>query len=199
MKKLILLFVVLLTGCASYDIQNAIHPENRVSYQKLPNMKPVFENKKSVNVKKIMKGATTNGAQFNNGFSTLFRREVEQNLVNTDTALKGKIVLEPMYFETNENTAWSFLGYPFFMLPQAIGVPMRSDTSKWELELSVIDKEGRRIANYSAEAEDTEYSAAFWGWKNSYTAATYQSYKKALNNIIIQLQNDIPTLSEKLK
>lgn len=65
--------------------------------------------------------------------------------------------------------------------------------------MNVIDKNGKRIARYSSEATDTEYYATYWGVKNTYEAAAFKGYKKALNNVIEQLQNDIPELSNKLK
>lgn len=166
-----------------------MRPDYRSLTQKLPNMEPIFETGKSLN---------TAGIKNNRGFSTLFRREVEKNLINIDGPVKGKLVLDPVYFEADQNNAWLFT-VPLWFIPPVIGVPLHSNTSKWELELNVIDENGKRIARYSSEAVDTEYYAAYWGYKNAYTAAVFEGYKKALNKVIEQLQNDIPALSTKLK
>lgn len=201
MKKFIsfLSFVILLNGCASYDLQNAMRPDDRGFYQKLPNMEPLFETGKSLDSYTSISTTNATSTQLNNEFATLFRREVEKNLVDMNGSVKGKLVLDPVYFENKPNNAWLFTLYPLLFIPPALGVPLNSYTAKWELELNVLDKTGKRIARYSGEAEDTEYLAAYWGWEDPYTVAEFESYKKALNKIIIQLQNDIPTLSIKLK
>lgn len=199
MKKLFLSFVILLASCASYDLQNAMRPDNRGFYQKLPNMEPLFEIGKSIDSYTSVSGINHTNIQLNNEFATLFRREVEKNLVDMNGSVKGKLVLDPVYFENKANNAWLFTLYPLLFIPPALGVPLNSYTAKWELELNVLDKNGKRIARYSGEAEDTEYLAAYWGWEDPYTVAAFEGYKKALNKIIIQLQNDIPILSAKLK
>ncbi len=192
MKKITLFLMFLLIGCASYDLQQNMRPDNRFFTKKLPNMEPIFETGKSLDTNII-------SVQNNSEFSTLFRREVEKNLINSDGPVKGKLVLDPVYFEVDTNNAWLFTLYPLLFIPPSLGVPLHSNTSKWELELNVIDKNGKRIARYSSEATDTEYYAAYWGVKNTYEAAAFKGYKKALNNVIEQLQNDIPELSNKLK
>ena len=200
MKNLyIFLFVFLLYGCASYNLQNAMRPDDRGFYQKLPNMEPLFETGRSVDSYTSVSNINTTSVQLNNEFATLFRREVEKNLIDMNGSVKGTLVLDPIYFENEPNNAWLFTLYPLLFIPPALGVPLNSYTAKWELELNILDKNGKRIARYSGEAEDTEYLAAYWGWKDPYTVAAFESYKKALNKIIMQLQNDIPTLSAKLK
>ena len=200
MKKicLVLFVVILLEGCASYDLQQAMHPDDRGFHQKLPNMEPIFEIGKSLNAYTSVSNINAASIQLNNEFATLFRREVEKNLINITGPIKGKLVLDPVYFENKPNNAWLFTLYPLLFIPPALGVPLNSYTAKWELELNILDKNGKRIARYSGEAEDTEYLAAYWGWKDPYTVAAFKSYKKALNKIIMQLQNDIPSLSAQL-
>ena len=191
MKKLIPILLFMLTSCASYDLQQAMRPNNRSIYTKLPHMESIFETGKSLDT-------DIASIQTNSEFATLFRREVEENLVNIDSSIKGKLVLDPVYFDTDQNNVWIFTVLLWF-IPPVIGVPLHSNTSKWELELNVLDKNGNRIARYTGEAEDTEYYAAYWGYKNTFTAAVFNGYKKALDSVITQLQNDIPTLSSRLK
>ena len=190
MKKVVLSLIFLLVACASYDLQKAMRPDYRSFEYKLPNMESIFETGKSLD-------NDIASIQNNSEFSTLFRREVEKNLVNNDGPIKGKLVLDPIYFEADQNNAWIFT-LPLWFIPPVIGVPLHSNTSKWELELNVIDKNGKRIARYSGEATNTEYYAAYWGYSNTETAAIFEGYKKALNQVIEQLKNDIPELSSKL-
>ena len=199
MKKLFLLFCIALTGCASYDVQQGMRPDSRSIAQKLPNMESIFETGKSLDTNSVTSGSGSSSVQYNNEFATIFRREVEQNLINEDGPIKGKLVLEPIFVKNEENGWWMLTIFPGYFIPNLFGVPMTSGTAKWELELNVLDKNGKRIARYSGEAEDTEYLAAYWGYSNPHTAATFNGYKKALDNVIEQLKNDIPTLSKKLK
>lgn len=200
MKKIILLSLCLFLGaCAGYDLQQAMRPESRNIYQKLPNMEPIFEAGKALETDTKTGTSGTTSVQLNNEFATLFRREVEKNLINEDGPVKGKLVLEPVYFKREYNTAWILPSAFSLYILNLLGMPAGSDTSKWELELNVLDKNGKRIKRYSAEAENTEYFAAYWGTYNPYQAAVFEGYKKALDDIIKQLQADIPTLSAQLK
>ena len=192
MKKGLLFAVLLLAGCASYDLQQAIRPDNRQFTKKMPNMEAILETGMAL-------GSDVTSIQSNNEFATLFRREVEKNIANIDGPIKGKLILNPVFVETKQNSAWLFTLYPLLFIPPSLGVPLYSNTSNWELELNVLDKNGNRIARYTGEGSDTEYYAAYWGYSNTYTAATFEGYKKALNDVITQLQNDIPTLTAKLK
>jgi len=201
MKKfLVLATALLLTACASYDLQQAMRPDNRNIYPKLPNMEAIYEVGKASDTD--VKAGTSGSAsvQLNNEFATLFRREVEKNLINEDGSVKGKLVLEPIFLKNDYNKAWG-AAY-ILIIPGFLGWPGGSWTSKWELELNVLDKNGKRIARYSAEAENTEYNALYWGYESgleTLRAAVFEGYKKALDDIIKQLQADIPTLSAKLK
>lgn len=205
MKKfLVLVTALLLTACASYDLQQAMRPDNRNIDPKLPNMEAIFEAGKALETSgtTAASGTSTSASvQLNNEFATLFRREVEKNLINEDGPVKGKLILEPVFADVDRNMAWAVTAIPLF-IPPLLGAPIESLTSKWELELNVLDKNGKRIARYSAEADNTEYSALYWGYTNTSEyrkAAIFEGYKKALDDVIKQLQADIPTLSAKLK
>lgn len=196
MKKFILLFIgLLLSACASYDIQQEMRPNDRSVVQKLPNLEPIFETGKILSSDLDM----TN-VQHNSEFATLFRREIEKNLVNVNGSVKGKLILEPIFIKEKKNGWWVLTAFPGYFIPNLFGVPLISWTAKWELELNVLDKNGKRIARYSGEAEDTEYAKLYkGGYSNPRTAAVFKGYKKALDSIIKQLGNDIPVLSGKLK
>jgi len=209
MKKfLVLATALLLTACASYDVQQAMRPDNRNIDPKLPNMEAIFETGKALETNGATAASGASAAtsvQLNNEFATLFRREVEKNLINEDGPVKGKLVLEPIFVDVDNNVAWALTAF-LLGIPQLFGVPGSSMTSKWELELNVLDKNGKRIARYSADVENTEYEALYYGYSNLHPitsnlrkAAIFEGYKKALDNVIKQLQADIPTLSTKLK
>ncbi|MBQ4472491.1 MAG: hypothetical protein II942_04555 [Alphaproteobacteria bacterium] len=198
LKVAILGLGMLLSACASYDMQQAMRPDNRNIYPKLPNMEPIFEAGKASNADSGTPATTS--VQLNNEFATYFRREVEKNLIDEYGPIKGKLVLEPIFVKRDYNMAWRFPN--ILIVPMLLGCPMTSYTTEWELELNVLDKSGQRIKRYSAEVENTEYEALYWGYKDgieALRAATFEGYKKALNNLIQQLQADIPSLSAKLK
>ena len=201
-KKIVLLAAgLLLTACASYDLQQAMRPDNRNILSKLPNMEPIFETKSLDKRSASARGHKTS-TRLSNEFATLFRREVEKNLINEDGPVKGKLILDPIFVQ-DESTAWpGIISIPLFWgIPLFLGAPWGWNTSRWELELSVLDKNGKRIARYSGGTADTEYKAFYWGYTltSCRKAAAFEGYKKALDDVIKQLQADIPTLSAKLK
>ena len=195
MKKILLCLCLFVSACATYDVQEAMRPADRAIDSKLPNMEPIFEIGKASDTKSG--DSDTASIQSNNHYATLFRREVEMNLINENGPIKGKLVLEPV-FEKSTPSAWS-IGIFFSYIPSLFGAPILGTTFEWELELNVLDKNGKRIARYLAQAKDTEYTALYYGYTNSYEAAALESYKKALDDIIKQVQADIPKLSAKLK
>jgi len=201
LKVTILSLGVLLAACASYDLQQAMRPGPRHIAQRLPNMEPIFEAGKALDNNTTAAGANTTSVQLNNEFATLFRREVERNLIDINGPIKGKLVLEPIFVKVEESGAWPLTMLPLF-IPNLLGAPFDAWEAKWEVELNVLDKTGRRLARYSGEVENTEYAAAYWGYKQALEArkaAVFEGYKKALDNVIKQLEDDIPRLTPYLK
>ena len=118
MKKfLVLATALLLTACAIYDLQQAMRPENRNIYEKLPNMEPIFEVAKGLETDTKKGTSGTTSFQLNNEFATYFRREVEKNLIDETGDVKGKLVLEPVYFKTDINGMWTVLSVSRALLP----------------------------------------------------------------------------------
>ena len=189
MKKIIgMIFVLLLTACQAYPINLAIKPETRKNLN-FPNLEALFEaNENSV------RGVSLNETKIKNNtpYAMLFYREIEKNVVMHSGEKKGSIILTPILHTIEPNMGWTSLSIGTMYIPNLLGMPIGSYTSFCELELKVVDKNGNLIRSYNSDSVITKYSAAYWGYypKDAANAAIYGSYKKTLNNLIEQMNND---------
>lgn len=189
MKKLIcMMFVLLLTACQTYPINLAIKPETRENLN-FPNLEAIFEaNENSV------RGVSLDETKIKNNtpYAMLFYREIEKNVVMHGGEKKGSIILTPVLHTIEPNMGWTYLSIGTMYIPNLLGMPIGSYTSFCELELRVVDKNGRLIRAYNSDSVTTKYSAAYWGYyfKDAANAAMYGSYKETLSNLIEQMNND---------
>ncbi len=201
MKKIFICLAILLsvTGCRTFNVNQAIKAPDRNYEQKLPTLEPVFENENEV--KHWTPGEKV--VRENSHFATLFYREVEKNLSDPYGKQKGYIVLRPIMHTTADTQAgWLILSMCSGTLLNWAGVPFMSTRSFYELEMEVLNNKGELIKKYSAEATDKEYVAVWWGYGNALAAqnaARYTSYQKALGNLVEQVMDDKEYIIKKLK
>lgn len=189
MKKFICIaFVLLLTACHTYPINLAIRPEIRENLN-FPNLEPIFE-ANEINVKGVSLDETK--IKNNTPFAMLFYREVEKNIVMHNGDKKGSIILTPVLLQQEPNLFWIFFNAVTLHIPAIFGIPEASYTSFCELELRIVDKNGKLIKSYNADSEVTKYAAAYWGYypKDGVNAALYGSYKETLSKLMQQMNND---------
>lgn len=189
MKKVIcMVFVLLLTACQSYPINLAIKPETRKNLN-FPNLEAIFEANEN-NVRGVSLDETK--IKNNTPFAMLFYREIEKNVVMHGGEKKGSIILTPVLHTHEPNLRWPFASAITLHIPNIFGMPESSHTSFCELELRIVDKNGKLIKAYNADSELTKYTAAYWGYypQDTINAALYGSYKEALNKLMQQMNND---------
>ena len=189
MKKVIcIIFALLLTACQTYPINLAIKPEARENLN-FPNLEAIFEANES-NVSGVSIDETK--IKNNTPYAMLFYREVEKNVVVHDGDKKGSIILTPVLHTQEPNLFWTIFNAITLHTPAILGIPEASYTSFCELELRIVDKNGKLIRAYNADSVVTKYAAAYWGYypKDGVNAALYGSYKETLNKLMQQMNND---------
>lgn len=187
-----------LSACQSFHRNEAMKIKSRNYKKKLPNLELVYENEKEV--KHWKPGELV--VRENTPYATMFYREAENNLIEQDTNPIGYIKLRPIYHKT-KNVSLLYALTPLLTLWtfNILGCPLEEFEAIAELEIEILNKEGKLVKKYNSEAKDTEYTAFWWGY-NSFDAqdsSLYNSYKKALFDITEQIQNDMDYLNKKLK
>ena len=188
----------LLTSCRSISIHE-IRQVKETTGDKLPALEAVYIDATSsvpqyweVGSKVVQSGDT---------YATIFYEELERNLTNPYGDMTGYIELRN---ETilSANPLWSVLSGLTLMIPNLVGMPFASGTVYSNVHIRLLDKKGRLIKRYQASAEDTEYVAMWWGYRDTpdqIWAFKIRTYRKALTKALEQIKSDHTFLVEKLK
>lgn len=189
MKRVIcLVFVLLLIACQTYPINLAIKPEVRKNLN-FPNLEPIFESNEN-----SVRGVSLDETKIKNNtpYAMLFYREIEKNVVRHDGEKQGSIILTPVLHTHEPNVGWTLVSALTLHIPNIFGMPEASHTSFCELELRIVDKNGKLIRAYNADSIVTKYTAAYWGYypQDTINAALYGSYKETLTKLMNQMNND---------
>lgn len=75
-------------------------------------------------------------------------------------------------------------------------MPFFSQGIQSKIHIRVLDKEGRLVKRYYAEAKDTQYAALYWAKQGDYALKTYRD---ALDDAVLQMQQDYEFLYGHLK
>lgn len=196
MRILALFFLLLLSACRqSYNAHDDLKVD-QIAGPKLPPLEAVYES-----VKSIRKESKTGSIhRINDNYATVFYREVEQNIAYEEGEKKGRIVLTPIYLDTEEKTAWKAATAATIGIPALVGMPNDEYEAVAELEVRITDNKGNVIRKYSAEQNASEL-VSLWGYdhRDASDAAKMAAYKAALRKITYQIQADYDYLSQKLK
>ena len=209
MKKLITLMCTmsLLSGCSTFYLNQGMKAPNRGFDDKLPNLEAVFSNEES------LKNFTSedNFVQVNNPMANRFYREVETNLIDEydEGEKKGYLVLKPIISTAGFNSKrvlYIFLGVFTGFVAPLLGAPIDVIEGFSELELRVLNSNGKLVKKYSAEASVKNKLGVYYGGcdslasqgKNCFDKASWEAYEKALGDIIEQVYRDRNYLRKKL-
>ena len=195
MRLVVLSFLLLLAGCKTYHANEAMKVD-QIAGRKLPSLEAVYENVKSI------KKESNSGSlhRINDNYATVFYREVEKNIAEEEGDKKGRIVLTPIYLETEKQKGFAIVSALTLGLANLVGVPRAEYEATAELELRILDSKGNVIKKYASERTVSEY-VAIGGYKASSVkeASKMSAYKSALRDITYQIQNDYDYLKQKLK
>ena len=200
MKKLIVIIcMVVLSGCVSVDMNKVLTVEE-TNGKKLPTMEAVYIDGTS----KVPQYWDTGSRVVQSGTTraTLFYQQVEKNLTDPYGDMHG-------YIELRDNTldlapaqdgGWDIFSALTLGIFNLLGMPAHHFKPYSEINIRVLDKTGKLIKRYHTSIEDSEYAALYWGYSLSdRDELLLRTYRKALDEIIEQMQNDKEFLSNKLK
>ncbi|MCQ2914506.1 MAG: hypothetical protein MJ247_04865 [Alphaproteobacteria bacterium] len=189
MKKTLLVPLILLAGCKSFDFNQETLPVHRQVEEKLPRFElslkanePTFYSSKFNHKYKFVKKHA----------ERIFIREFETNFMENDLTPKGKLVLNHEFSMDHSHNGWTLLSFVGGLgVINLFGVPTSSFTGTSNIDAKIVDNKGRVIKNYYAVAQDTEYTGVFrYDSSDCPYAAYLNSFKAALQKLVKNMYED---------
>lgn len=196
MRKTYILPVVFILSACSFLDRNAILRVEQTQDRKLPALEAVYIDATSSIPHYWEPGAKV--VQSGTDRATLFYKQVENVLTNPHSDIHGYIELRDHIYPTDifSGLLWIIPSCFTYGLANLLGMPLLSQGIQSEIHIRVLDKEGRLVKRYYAEAKDTQYVALYWAKQGDYALKTYRD---ALDDAVLQMQQDYEFLYERLK
>ncbi len=190
--------LIAMSSCHNINISKKCEVK-QISGAKLPALEPIFLGTGDRQTSFWTAGQKT--VRQSGDRATIFYREVEENITTPRGQVKG-------YIELTHKSDWakSFLcTIPSALTAMTInlfGFPLLSLEGYSEINVRILDANGQFIKRYSANATSTQYVALWWGVAESShngESTSIIAYKKALDDITLQIKKDHNFLAPLLK
>ena len=128
------------------------------------------------------------------------KKELIKNILYSESIKHGYIICHLVNRETKTGAGWFFAGSSLLtcFIPNLLGYPLISQTTKLEIEIEILDFNRNLISKYTVFGKGTAYCAMFWGYNmvdaaNSYNYAAVPraSYLLALHRAMYDLKKQI--------
>lgn len=203
MKKIFtLVFCTILSGCSTtpFYINQAMKAKERNYTDKLANLEAVYEDEASLKVFSV----SDSFVQVNTPEATRFYREVEKNLLDPYTEKKGYIVLTPILSAVNEQeifdqeTSQGVIAICTLGLSLIFNAPKVNYKGFSELEIRILDKNGKIIKKYSSEGISLITYGPRYQCLDCKERVKWEAYENALDDILEQIYRDRTWLKRRL-
>ncbi len=184
----IVLFALLLTGCKAWDPSDISQQKNPIA-PKLLALEPKVDDLAN----KII--AT------NNFETTLFNKEVEDNLTDPYGEKYGYITLKRNILSIRPGWGFYALSILTATIANLFGMPFMVLRLKSEVEIRIMDKNNRLIGKYSAIGESKSIAAYYYGYAIpiAYIKCCVEAENDAFSKIRPLIQADVSRVNDKLK
>jgi hypothetical protein len=131
----------------------------------------------------------------------LFSHEVEDNLTDPYGNKYGYIVMRQHIIKMKAGYGWAIFDGLTLGVPILFGCPLGYFKYKIEVEIRIIDSQGRLIGKYAATGKGTAGMAMYWGYsaQNVLRKVYTDAINDAFNQIRPQIRNDVTMLNDKLQ
>lgn len=205
MKKILLCLMFVLSSCTLPITYNDTHQTKNPNANLLPpmhtkvntqNLRASFsdvsqdKNKPDRNLRDTM----TNDAV------SIFEREVEENITQSEGNKKGRIAFRVQYVELENTLPLRAVSIATLGLLNLIGFPADKYTQTMEVEVEVMNLKGGVIKRYTETVQNSEYSAFYWGYRrpNINRKLSAENVKQALKLISAKINTDAEYIKSKL-
>lgn len=128
--------------------------------------------------------------------------ELQNNLSQSVAPQFGHARFKLLFYKRrNAGWGWTVASVSTLFVPNVLGMPIRTHRVEVELQMEIVDAEGRILARYAAPGVGKAQVAAYHGY-NSPTAtrkANLLALQSAMSRIKSKLASDAPSLTNQLE
>ncbi len=128
--------------------------------------------------------------------------ELEDNLNQGTSSKFGHARFKLLsYKRRNSGWGWTVASVSTLFLPNLIGMPVRTQRAELELQMEILDAEGKMLVRYIAPGSGKAPVAAYHGYDNSTATrkANLLALQNAMSKIKKKLEADVPSLASQLE
>jgi hypothetical protein len=128
--------------------------------------------------------------------------ELSNNMSQVSDPQYGHARFKLLYYKRrNSGWGWTAATAATLMLPNIFGMPVRTQRAEMELQMELVDANGKILTRYVTTGVGKASVAAYHGYDNSTATrkANLLALQNAMSKIKDKLQFDVPTLSNQLE
>jgi hypothetical protein len=128
--------------------------------------------------------------------------ELEDNLNQGATPQYGQARFKLLdYKRRNSGWGWTVASVSTLFLPNLLGMPVRTQRAELELQMEILDANGKMLIRYTAPGTGKAPVAAYHGYDNTTATrkANLVALQDAMSKIKKKLESDVPVLSSQLE
>ena len=132
----------------------------------------------------------------------LLGNEINENLSQTSSPRYGHARFKLLFYQCrNSGWGWTMTSFATLFVPNLVGMPVGMFKSEIELQMEIVDAEGKVLVRYTAPGMGKAPMAAYYGYDNATATrkANLLALKDAMSKIKIKLEPDVPSLASQLE
>lgn len=178
-----------LSSCKSWEPIEMTNRENNKASKKLVNLKLNFQNIPLM----------TNDLLLNDERNILLK-EFENNLMDLKSDFYGYLEINRNIIDSKPGLGYTIPSVLLFSVPNIFGMPFLDIKQTTEIEVKILDKDGKLIEKYSAIGKGNVKVAYYYGY--SLRIANRKAYSDAIINALeqirVKLEVDIDKINARL-
>ena len=128
--------------------------------------------------------------------------ELKDNLSQASDPKFGHARFKLLYYRRqNSGWGWTVASVSTLFVPNLFGMPVRTHRAELELQMEIVDANGKMLVQYSAPGVGKAMVAAYHGYDSSTATrkANLLALQSAMSKIKKKLESDVPALTSQLE
>ncbi len=128
--------------------------------------------------------------------------ELEDNMNQSSSARYGHARFKLLFYKRrNSGWGWTVASVSTLFAPNLLGMPVRTHRAEMELQMEILDANGKMLVRYTAPGVGKAMVAAYHGYDSSTATrkANLLALQNAMSNIKKKLEADAPSLANQLE
>ncbi|MDO8366355.1 MAG: hypothetical protein Q7T20_06125 [Saprospiraceae bacterium] len=128
--------------------------------------------------------------------------ELSDNLSKASDPKYGHARFKLLYYKRrNSGWGWTVASVSTLFVPNLLGMPVRTHRAELELQMEIVDADGKMLLRYTAPGVGKAMVAAYHGYDSSTATrkANLLALQDAMSDIKKKLEADVPALASQLE